>query len=164
MVEGTTLSEGRGTTRPLEMIGAPDLDMPRVFAEMRRLAPEWLRGAKIRLCHFEPTFHKHQGKLNHGFQIHVDDEDYRHTEFRPYRLVALWFKAIRQVHPEYPLWRDFKYEYESDRLAIDLINGSSCLREWVDDRGGTVADFEALCEPDERAWEKSRREFLLYPA
>jgi uncharacterized protein YbbC (DUF1343 family) len=164
LVEGTTLSEGRGTTRPLETVGAPDIDMPRVHARMRELAPEWMMGCKLRLCFFEPTFHKHQKQLNQGFQIHVDDQTYDHGAFKPYRLIALWFKAIRLVHPEYPIWRDFAYEYEKDRLAIDLINGGPSLREWVDDPSSRAADFEALNRADERSWEDSRREFLLYPA
>src|SRR5262249_38491467 len=121
MIEGTTLSEGRGTTRPLELQGAPDIDMPKILAFMRKTAPEWLEGCKLRPCYFEPTFHKHQRQLNSGFQIHVDDGAYGHERFKPYRLIALWFKAIRTVHPEYPIWRDFAYEYETTRLAIDLI-------------------------------------------
>jgi uncharacterized protein YbbC (DUF1343 family) len=162
MIEGTTLSEARGTTRPLEMQGAPDIDMPAILAYMRKTAPEWLRGCKLRPCFFEPTFHKHQKQLNRGFQIHVDDKDYGHDAFKPYRLIALWFKAIRQAHPDYPIWRDFPYEYETTRLAIDLINGGPGLREWVDDARSTPADLERLCRPDEQAWRESVRDLLLY--
>jgi uncharacterized protein YbbC (DUF1343 family) len=164
MVEGTTLSEGRGTTRPLETVGAPDLDMPAILDFMRKTAPEWLRGCKIRPCFFEPTFHKHQKLLNRGFQLHVDDADYGHEQFKPYRLITLWFKAIRAVHPQYPLWRDFAYEYETTRLAIDLINGGPKLREWVDDPRTRTDELEALCSRDEKAWMEQVRELLLYPA
>lgn len=163
MLEGTTLSEGRGTTRPLELFGAPDIDAGAVIAEMRRLAPEWLQGCVLRDCWFEPTFHKHAGKLCHGVQIHVEDPShYDHAAFRPWRLQTLAFKAIRRLYPDYPLWRDFPYEYEHDRLAIDLINGSPLLREWVDDPAATVADFEALTSADERAWDAARQPFLRY--
>jgi uncharacterized protein YbbC (DUF1343 family) len=162
MIEGTTLSEGRGTTKPLELQGAPDLDMPRILKYMQSTAPEWLKGCKLRPCFFEPTFHKHKSKLNSGFQIHVDDSDYNHDAFKPYRLIALWFKAIRQVHPDYQIWRDFEYEYESGRLAIDLINGGPQLREWVDDSKSTPQDFEAILKPDEGYWLENRREHLLY--
>jgi len=72
MVEGTTLSEGRGTTRPLELLGAPDLDVAALLAQMRALAPAWLRGCRLRPCWFEPMFHKHAGKLCAGFQVHVE--------------------------------------------------------------------------------------------
>ncbi|MCE1242150.1 DUF1343 domain-containing protein [Oryzomicrobium sp.] len=163
MLEGTTLSEGRGTTRPLELFGAPDIDARAIIAEMRALAPEWLQGCVLRDCWFEPTFHKHAGKLCHGVQIHVEDAaHYDHGVFKPWRLQTLAFKALRRLQPEYPIWRDFPYEYERDRLAIDLINGSPLLREWVDAPTATPADFEALVRPDEAAWEVERAPFLLY--
>ena len=162
MLEGTTLSEGRGTTRPLELFGAPDIDARALINEMHALAPHWLAGCRLRDCWFEPTFHKHAGKLCHGVQIHVDDTSYQHHAFRPWRLQALAFKALRALQPDYPLWRDFAYEYESDRLAIDLINGSPLLREWVDDGEATPADLDALARTDEAAWAATRQEFLLY--
>ena len=162
MLEGTTLSEGRGTTRPLEVFGAPDLDARALLAEMRTLAPHWLQGCRLRDCWFEPTFHKHAGKLCNGIQIHVEEGGYEHAAFRPWRLQALAFKALRRLAPDYPLWRDFAYEYEHERLAIDLINGSPLLREWVDDADATPADLDALALPDEREWAELRREFLLY--
>jgi len=162
MLEGTTLSEGRGTTRPLELCGAPDIDARALIAEMHALEPAWLAGCRLRDCWFEPTFHKHSGKLCNGVQIHVEDGSYQHSAFRPWRLQSLAFKAIRKLQPSYPLWRDFAYEYENDRLSIDLINGSPLLREWVDDRVATPDDLEALTRSDEASWEATRREFLLY--
>ncbi len=162
MLEGTTLSEGRGTTRPLEIFGAPDLDARAVLAEMRSLAPHWLAGCQLREIWFEPTFHKHAGQLCNGLQIHVEDARYDHAAFRPWRLQALAFKAIRRLWPDYPLWRDFAYEYEHERLAIDLINGSPLLREWVDDAAATPAELDILAQADEAAWSAARREFLLY--
>jgi len=164
MLEGTTLSEGRGTTRPLELLGAPDLNARTVIDEMVRLAPSWLDGCRLRECWFEPTFHKHAGKLCHGIAIHVDDEAYCHKKFRPWRLLSLSFKAIRRLYPDYPLWRegDFVYEYEYDRLAIDLINGSSLLREWVDDPVAKPGDLDDLACIDEKAWKEEIRDILLY--
>ncbi len=163
MLEGTTLSEGRGTTRPLELFGAPDLDARALLAAMRALAPDWLGGCVLRECWFEPTFHKHARKLCSGLQIHVEDPaHYGHGAFRPWRLQALAFKALRLLRPDYPLWRDFAYEYEHDRLAIDLINGSELLRDWVDDPAATPADLDALALPDEAAWLQEREAFLLY--
>ncbi|MEN9493267.1 MAG: hypothetical protein RJA63_3716 [Pseudomonadota bacterium] len=162
MLEGTTLSEGRGTTRPLELFGAPDIDAHALILEMQSLAPEWLAGCRLRDCWFEPTFHKHSGKLCNGVQIHVEDASYRHNEFHPWRIQSLAFKALRRLQPDYPLWRDFAYEYEHDRPAIDLINGSPLLREWVDDPSATPHDLEAMSRADEAAWEEERKEFLLY--
>jgi uncharacterized protein YbbC (DUF1343 family) len=162
MLEGTTLSEGRGTTRPLELFGAPDLDAASLLATMRTLAPEWLDGCRLRACWFEPTFHKHAGTLCQGIQFHVEDAAYRHAVFRPWRLQSLVFKAIRRLAPDYPLWRDFPYEYEYDRLAIDLINGSEQLRLWVDDPAAEPADLDRIAEPDERSWREEREALLLY--
>ena len=162
MLEGTTLSEGRGTTRPLELFGAPDIDARKVMAEMRALAPEWLAGCALRECWFEPTFHKHVGKLCHGVQIHAEAPHYDHQAFRPWRVQALAFKAIRRLYPDYELWRDFPYEYAFGKLAIDVINGGPGLREWVDDAAATPGDLDALASPDEAAWLEARRSDLLY--
>jgi uncharacterized protein YbbC (DUF1343 family) len=163
MLEGTTLSEGRGTTRPLELFGAPDIDTRALLADMRRTAPQWLQGCVLRECWFEPTFHKHQGKLCAGVQIHVEDPShYGHQAFQPWRLQALAFRAIRMQQPDYPLWRDFAYEYEHDRLAIDLINGGPDLRAWVDDLGRPAEALDALAAEDEAAWRDSRQAYLLY--
>lgn len=162
MLEGTTLSEGRGTTRPLELFGAPDLAPRQLLACMTSLEPRWMEGCRLRECWFEPTFHKHTGALCAGVQIHVEDGAYNHAGFRPWRLMALAFKALRRLRPDYDLWRDFPYEYEHDRPAIDLINGSELLRHWVDDPSATPADLESLSETDERSWYKERESVLLY--
>jgi len=162
MLEGTTLSEGRGTTRPLELFGAPDIDARRVLQEMAALAPDWLEGCRLRDCWFEPTFHKHVHQLCHGVQIHTEDPSYDPAAFQPWRLQTLAFKAIRRLYPDYPLWRDFAYEYEVGKLAIDVINGGPALREWVDDPAATPGDLEALTAPDEAAWREARRPFEIY--
>lgn len=162
MLEGTTLSEGRGTTRPLEVFGAPDIRARDVIAEMHQVAPNWLRGCRLRECWFEPTFHKHAQQLCHGVQIHVDDPSYDHAAFKPWRIQALAFKAIRRLYPDYALWRDFPYEYELGKLAIDVINGSPLLREWVDDANAAPGDLDALAAPDESDWQSQRRAYLRY--
>ena len=163
MLEGTTLSEGRGTTRPLEVLfGAPDVDAANVLSTMRRMAPSWLRGCHLRECWFEPTFHKHSGSLCNALMIHAEGPFYDHHEFKPWRLQALAFKAIRNLYPDYELWRDFPYEYEFDRLAIDVINGGSSLREWVDDNEAEPGDLDALANADEAAWRETIAPHLLY--
>ena len=162
MLEGTTLSEGRGTTRPLELFGAPDLDAGAVLATMREQAPDWLTGCTLRPIWFQPTFHKHVGQLCGGLFIHAEGARYDHAAFRPWRLQAAAFKAIRTLRPDYPLWRDFAYEYEFDKLAIDVINGGTALRDWVDDPAAVAADLDALAGPDEAAWVDERRAYLLY--
>jgi len=162
MLEGTNLSEGRGTTRPLELFGAPDVDSRAIIAEMRRLAPDWLSGCTLRDIWFQPTFHKHVGQLCSGVFIHAEGPQYDHEAFRPWRVQALGFKAIRTLRPSYDLWRDFPYEYVFDKLAIDVINGGPGLREWVDDAGAKASDLDTITLPDEAAWIEARRPFLLY--
>jgi len=165
MIEGATLSEGRGTTRPLEVLfGAPDVDAKAVLAEMQRLAPEWLAGCGLRDCWFEPTFHKHAGTLCNALMIHAEGAFYDHSAFRPWRLQALTFKAIRTLQPDYPLWRgtEFKYEYTNDVLAIDVINGGPSLRNWVDDDQAEPGDLDALASPDETQWRAEVADLLLY--
>ncbi len=164
MVEGATLSEGRGTTRPLELFGAPDIDARALVAQMRRLAPEWIEGCLLRDCWFEPTFHKHVKTLCNGIHIHAEGSAYDHGAFKPWRLQALAFKAVRLLYPDYPIWRgkDFKYEYTDDVLAIDVINGSPLLREWVDDAGALPGDLDAITLPDEAAWADVRAAHLIY--
>ncbi|MDZ4659980.1 MAG: DUF1343 domain-containing protein [Pseudomonadota bacterium] len=162
LIEGTTLSEGRGTTRPLEVIGAPGLPTIKILKEMERLRSKWLDGCRIRRCFFEPTFQKHKGNICEGIQIHVDDRFFDHQKFKPYRLVSLFLKSLKNLRPDYEIWRKFEYEYETEHLAIDLINGGPSLREFVDDKSATVADFESLLAQDEKAWAKECRPFLLY--
>jgi uncharacterized protein YbbC (DUF1343 family) len=162
LIEGTTLSEGRGTTVPLEIIGAPDIDVCRIMKRMQTLQADWMQGCLLRCCGFEPTFHKHHGRLCHGIQIHTDSVYYQHRAFQPYRLVALFLKALRAEYPEYHIWRDFAYEYETERLAIDLLTGGTFLREWVDDRDAVPADLDARLQSDEQLWRERRRAFLRY--
>ncbi len=163
MLEGTTLSEGRGTTRPLEVLfGTPDIDAKAVLVEMERFAPDWLAGCALRECWFTPTFHKHEGELCSGLMVHSEGPFYDHNTFRPWRLQALAFKAIRNLHPDYPIWRDFPYEYEFDRLAIDVINGGPALREWVDDPSSLPADLDKLATIDEAKWREEVTDLLFY--
>jgi len=162
LFEGTTLSEGRGTTNSLEIVGAPDLDFDRVLRRAQSFAPEWLTGCQLRRCHFEPTFQKHKGKLCSGVHVHTDHAGYRPERFRPYRLGALLLKAIRLEYRDYELWHRLDYEYETGRLAIDLLSGGTFLREWVDDVSAQASDFERRLVAEERAWAEIRRRFLIY--
>ncbi|WP_373488634.1 exo-beta-N-acetylmuramidase NamZ domain-containing protein [Blastomonas sp.] len=162
MLEGTTLSEGRGTTRPLEIFGAPDINSRDVIATMHQIAPHWLAGCALREIWFEPTFHKHVGTLSHGVHIHAEGPPYDHAAFQPWRVQALAFKAIRTLYPDYPLWRDFPYEYEHGKLAIDVINGGPALREWVDDQAAQAGDLDSCTRADEIAWRTTQQELLVY--
>jgi uncharacterized protein YbbC (DUF1343 family) len=162
MIEGTTLSEGRGTTRSLEQIGAPDLDFNQILTMMKNRGGKWLKGAHLRECFFEPTFHKYTGKNCHGFQIHTDMPQYKPSSFKPYRIVSLMLKCLREIYPDYPLYREFQYEYVKDKLAFDVINGGTRLREWIDDPAQTLFDLDKDMLEDEKFWFKESKQFWLY--
>ena len=131
---------------------------------MQEIAPEWMQGCRLRPLYFEPCFHKHAGQLCGGFQIHTEDvTHYVPNAFRPWRLIALALRALRKLRPDYPIWREnFAYEYEHDRLAIDLINGGPLLREWVDSADATPADLDLPARADEAAWREATAEDRLY--
>jgi len=162
LIEGTTISEGRGTTRALEQMGASDINYTKVLELMRKKAPQWMQGAIVRECYFEPTFHKHEKKLCHGFQIHTDDSSYQPEKFKPFRLVALMLKTIREIYPEYSIYRDFAYEYTKGILAFDVINGGPALREWIENPTSTVKQLELALQKDEKAWAKISKKYFLY--
>lgn len=162
MIEGTTLSEGRGTTRALELIGAPDIDFVKVLILMKKKAPLWMKGALLRECYFQPTFHKFQNQLCHGLQIHTDFPGYQPGQFKPYRLVILLLRCVRELYPDYPIYRDFAYEYVEDKLAFDVIHGGPRVREWIDQPSQTVAALEKELRKDEISWQKEAKAFYLY--
>ena len=163
LLEGTNLSEGRGTTTPLEVFGAPGLQVDALLADMRTLAPEFCEGCWLRPCFFEPFFDKYTRQLCAGVQIHANFVGYDPNRFRPYRLISAMLKSLRRVQPDFDLWRDFHYEYEPrSRQAIDVINGGPSLRQWVDDPAASVADWDAALRVDEESWLQERRAFLLY--
>lgn len=162
LFEGTTLSEGRGTTRPLEVLGAPKFPAEKVVAEMQRLAPEICRHVSLRPCFFEPTFYKFNGELCEGIQIHADHARYDAKKFQPYRLAVVMLKAVRNLAPELLTWREPPYEYEFEKLPIDLLNGSVSVRKWIDDAKSTIAELEALLTPQEKLWQTRTKPFLIY--
>jgi len=162
LLEGTELSEGRGTTVPLEIIGAPDFPATEILDYLQSQRPDWLQGVFLRPCFFSPTFHKHQGELCEGIQIHTDFADYQHEQFKPYRLIAGLLKALRHIRPDYPLWRHHEYEYEPHRVPIDVINGGTFLRQWVDDPTLGFEALEARLHAEEQPWLEERARHLLY--
>ena len=162
LLEGTTLSEGRGTTRALEQFGAPDLPIEMILKRMKQLAPDWMLGIRYRIVYFEPTFHKHVGQLCTGIHLHSDYTDYNHEQFKPFRWMILFLKALRLECPDYVIWRDFPYEYEVDRLAIDVINGGPLLREWVDDPNASIQAIDSLMLADEQAWLEQIKRYYFY--
>lgn len=154
LIEGTNLSEGRGTTHPFEFYGAPWLDPFKLAEKLNTLE---LPGVRFRPHYFLPAFHKHQGKVCGGVELHVRNR----ALFEPYR-TGLWcVKVARDMDPEKFDWRRETYEFVSDRLAIDLLAGSSRFREIVES-GGDLDGWVAEWEEPLREFARVRDEFLLY--
>jgi uncharacterized protein YbbC (DUF1343 family) len=162
LIEGCNLSEGRGTTTPLEIFGAPGLDVPRVIAEMRAMAPDWLRSCVLRAGFYEPTFHKFRGELVSALQVHIDLPGYNPGAFTPYRLVCAYLKAVARVAPGFDIFKKPPYEYETVKMPIDILAGGPGLREWVLSPELRVKEWDESLRADEGAWGRERKEFLLY--
>jgi len=156
ILEGTNLSEGRGTTRPFEVFGAPYLDAGAVRGQLDRWG---LAGFVLRDQFFEPTFHKWSGERCRGFQIHVTD---RNT-FLPYLTTLAILSAVRKSSPADFVWKDPPYEYEYERMPADLITGDRKLRDAVD-AGAAPGDMQATWREELDGFLESRRQWLLYPA
>ena len=154
LLEGTNLSEGRGTTRPFEFFGAPFLKPRRILGELQDVP---LPGVILREAAFEPTFHKWAGKPCYGFQLHVTDR----LTFKPYFTTLAILSVIRRLYPHQFAWREPPYEYETERRPIDLLTGDPVIREGIDE-GRPVADLEAAWRPGLDDFLNVRREFWLY--
>ncbi|MBN19967.1 MAG: hypothetical protein CL678_01680 [Bdellovibrionaceae bacterium] len=162
ILEGTHLSEGRGTTRVLEVLGAPNLQIQKILDRMKEIEKNWYEGVRVRPCFFIPMFHKFKDQLCNGVQIHSEDRYCVPSHYRPFRWVALFLKALKETHPSFEIWRSFHYEYEKDRLAIDLLTGSDFLRKWVDDPHSTPEMLESKWSKDEQQWILDRDPYLIY--
>jgi uncharacterized protein YbbC (DUF1343 family) len=154
LFEGTTISEGRGTTRPFELIGAPWIDGERLADEMNA---KRLPGAQFRPIVFEPTFHKHAKETCGGCQVHVTDR----RSFAPVRAGVELIAALRRQAPDRFAWRNPPYEYEHDKWPIDILYGSDRLRTTID-AGGDPGVLAAEWRRDEDAFRALRQPFLLY--
>lgn len=148
LLEGTLISEGRGTTRPFELFGAPYINPERLKAEMDRLAQRWqLGGIAFRACSITPTFQKHAGQLCGGLQFHVTDRQ----RFAPLATSVALLRALHTLYPDDFGWRSEAYEFVSDRLAIDLLSGDTSIRDWVES-GSELAELQ-------QGWRQCEQEF-----
>lgn len=153
LLEGTNLSEGRGTTRPFELCGAPFLEPGRI----REALGEKLPGVILREAHFEPTFHKWAGQLCRGFQLHVTDRQ----AFKPYYTTLALLAAMRTLYPEQFAWRQPPYEYETERLPFDLLTGDAAIRHGLE-QGRRAVDLETAWQGDLAKFLEVRNDFLIY--
>ena len=155
LVEATGLSEGRGTTRPFELFGAPYIEPDRL---VRAIEDVDLPGVAFRPTFFKPSFHKHAAKTCGGVQVHIRDR----AQFQPYRTAVALLMAVKRLWPQQFAWRTEPYEFVSDRLAVDLLSGSDVLRQTIDG-GGTLFDLEDAWSRYEIEFRRRRRPYLLYP-
>ncbi len=155
LVEGTELSEGRGTTRPFELVGAPFVDSHDLASQ---LAEYDLPGVFFRATSFQPAFQKHSGQLCGGVQIHVTDRE----SFHPYRTGVAVLASVRKLYPEKFRWKKPPYEYENDKLPIDVICGSATIRTGIEAEEDPMA-LSAAWTADLERFEQQRRPYLLYP-
>lgn len=155
LFEGTNISEGRGTTHPFEWVGAPYIKDPDLLAkEMNRMK---LKGVYFRPIFFQPTYQKGKDEVCGGVQIHITDAD----TFRPYVAGVRLLHAIAKLHPKDFKWKQPPYEYEFEKMPIDLIAGTAALRQSVEARAGS-ANFEKRCQSDAKEFEKIRKRYLIY--
>ena len=155
LLEGTTASEGRGTTRPFELVGGPWLDSDGFAAALNALA---LPGVWFRPAPFLPTFQKWAGQPCGGVQLHVVDA----PAFRPYRTGLVLLRELWRLHRHHGFaWRQPPYEYETEKLPIHLLLGDDRLREAVE-AGAELAELEGLWAGEEQAWQEECAPYLLY--
>jgi uncharacterized protein YbbC (DUF1343 family) len=160
LVEGTNLSEGRGTTRPFELVGAPWIDAAAFEAALAEASDdEGFDGVLFRAATFRPMFGKHTGRSCGGVQVHVTDRG----RARPFAVYLALLREARRLAPDLFDWRRETYEFVSDRLAIDLLLGRGDLREMIE-TGATVAAMESAWQPGLESFLRARERFLIYPA
>lgn len=161
LLEGTTISEARGTTKPFEIFGCPDMETEKIKKYMKDQGPSFLSGCFLREVDFEPVFDKFKGKTCSGFQIHLEKAWVEQKMFRPYRLICLFLKAFRQTHSK--SWKSkppYEYEYKLD--PIDIISGSGQLQIWIEDSSSSIKDWDEFLLAEEAQWTKERKDFLIY--
>ena len=149
--EGTNVSEGRGTCRPFETVGAPFLDIPSI---LKRLSRKDSEGCLLQEITFRPTFHKWQGEICHGFMVHIMD----HTAYRPYTCSLALLRTILDLHGTHFKWKEPPYEYEHEKLPIDLILGDSFLRASLE-KG---RPFEGTWDEELKEYVTWREPYLIY--
>jgi uncharacterized protein YbbC (DUF1343 family) len=154
LIEGTNLSEGRGTTRPFEIVGAPWLDPWKLAEAMVR---ERLPGVRFRPLFFTPTFQKHAGRVCGGVQVHVTNR----ARFRAYLTYALLIAHARALNPTAFAWRQPPYEYETVKLPIDVLCGTDRVRRAIEG-GDSPRIFAAEWRRDEARFQRRRAPYLLY--
>ncbi|MCY4321609.1 MAG: DUF1343 domain-containing protein [Bdellovibrionaceae bacterium] len=162
LLEGTQISEGRGTTKPFEIFGRVNMETEKIHKWMKREKADFLKGCFLRETKFEPAFDKFKNKTCSGFQIHLEKSIAKKGVFRPYRLMSLFLKAFKNIHPSV-FWKSkAPYEYEWKLNPIDIISGSEDLKNWLDSSSNKISHWDDFLTSEERAWKKSQKDFFIY--
>lgn len=154
LLEGTNLSEGRGTTRPFEIFGAPFIEPEKLFKKMRE---EKLPGCIFRPLFFQPTFNKWLGKLCGGLQIHLTDRN----EYKSVLTAIAIIKNIYELYPKRFKWKEPPYEYELNKLPFDILIGNNQIRKMIEE-GRSISEIEGSWEKELEMFKKLRKKYLLY--
>lgn len=162
LLEGTKVSEARGTVFPLKAFGFPDMNTESILKLMNKLAPEWIKGCVLKEEFFQPVFDKFHNQTCSAIRIYAKEPFYEKAVFQPYRLVSLFLKCLKKTHPDFDWINPPPYEYEYKKLPIDILSGDDFLRLWIEDENASVTDLENKLLPDEKLWQEQRRKFLLY--
>ena len=162
LFEGAKISEGRGTAKAFELFGRPNMNTKKIKQFMLDKNSSFLNGCFLREVEFEPAFDKFKQKTCSGFQIHLEKAWAKKGSFRPYRLISLFLKAFRQIHPSCSWKTKPPYEYEYKLDPIDIISGSKKLQSWIEDSSSSVKEWDAFLLNEESQWKKTRHDFLIY--
>lgn len=162
LLEGAQISEGRGTTRPFEIIGCPDMKTESCLKWLHEKASDFLTGCFLRPVQFEPSFDKFKNQICSGFQIHLEKAYASEGDFRPYRLINAFLKAFKEIHPKREWKKPPPYEYEYKKDPIDIISGGSDLQNWIKDPSLTSSYWNDFLKEEEENWKKQQKKFFLY--
>lgn len=162
LLEGTKISEARGTTFPLKAFGFPNMNTQAILKLMHQLAPQWLQSCILKEEYFKAMFDKFQNQTCSAIRIYTTGDFYQEELFQPYRLVSLFLKCLKITHPQFEWISSPPYEYEYKKFPIDILSGDDFLRNWIENSHSSVKDLESQLIPDERIWKNQRKPFLLY--
>ena len=162
LLEGTKVSEARGTVFPLKAFGFPGMNAEAILKLMYKQAPHWLKGCILRKEYFQPVFDKFQNQTCSAIRIYAVDPVYKEQDFLPYRLISLFLKCLKFIHPDFDWISPPPYEYEYEKPPIDILSGDDFLRDWIENPQASVVELEHRLSTNEKQWEEQRKNFLLY--
>ncbi|MDE0119744.1 MAG: DUF1343 domain-containing protein [Bdellovibrionales bacterium] len=162
LLEGTKVSEARGTVFPLKAFGFPEMNTKNILESMAKIAPQWLTGCVLREEFFQPVFDKFQNQICSAIRIYAQDPFYKEQDFHPYRMVSLFLKCLKKHHPDFDWIAPPPYEYEYEKPPIDILSGDDFLRHWIADQSASIMELEEKLSADEKLWQEQMKKYLFY--